>query len=468
MKKAEIGLIGLSVMGSNLALNISGKKIETIVFNRTKEKTLKFINEHGSKYLTGEKLLKTFISKLKTPKKIIIMIQAGDPIDEIIKQLLPHLKKNDIIIDCGNSNYKDTQRRFNELKRKGLNFIGCGVSGGEEGALKGPSLMPGGSKQAYEKIKPIFKKIAAKDFNKKATLTYVGENGAGHFVKTIHNGIEYAVMQMMAETYDLLKKAYDLSPHEIAEIFERYNKGKLKSYLFDISSKILKKQDKKTKKPLINYILDKAEQKGTGRWTAITSLEESIAAPSITESVYARIISSEKDLRTRLSKIYSLKNKTEKIKKNDFIKLLENGLYAGILSAYAQGYDLITKTAKKEKWTINLGEISRIWQGGCIIRAKILSLLEESYKKTKSKHAFEIPKIAKELKKSMPDLKEVTSFSIKSTIPTPALTSALLYFEMMTQEVSPANFIQGLRDYFGAHTYERTDKKGSFHTNWNQ
>jgi len=468
MEKAKIGLIGLAVMGANLARNIANKKFPIVVYNRTTEKTDKFIEEFSNKNLEGSKTLKEFVSKIAKPRKIIIMVQAGAAVDSVIKQLTPLLDKNDLIIDCGNSNYKDTQNRFTQLKEKGLQFIGCGVSGGEEGALNGPSLMPGGSQQSYKKLEPIFKKIAAKDFNRKPCVTYIGNNGAGHYVKTVHNGIEYAVMQMMAEAYDILRTIYKLKPSEIAKIFEKYNKGPLASYLFEIGTEVLNKKDEfKSTKHLIDFILDKAAQKGTGTWTAIDALEHGTALPTITEAVFARLLSSEKEKRITLSKIYKKPKLTKKIPLTTFTKVLESALYAGMLSAYAQGYALIANTAKEEKWDINLSEVSRIWEGGCIIRAEILNFLHKTFKKSKPEtHLFEIPEVTKAMKKSIPSLRELIAYTALNAIATPSLSTALSYFESITQENLPANFIQGLRDYFGAHTYERTDKEGHFHTDW--
>lgn len=468
MPKADVGLIGLAVMGKNLARNIAGKNFHVVVFNRTTEKTEEFIKEFGGKNLSGSKTLKEFVSKLECPRKIILMVQAGPSVDEVIKNLLPLLDKNDIVIDCGNSHYLDTKRRFVELSGRGINFVGCGVSGGEEGALKGPSIMPGGDKNSYAKLKNIFEKIAAKDFSKKPCVTHVGPNGAGHFVKMVHNGIEYGVMQIIAEGYDILRSVYKLRPSEIAKIFESYNKGKLKSYLFEIAEKVLSKEDEFKKGYLVDHILDKASQKGTGKWTAIESLSHDIELPTITEAVFARLISSKKDQRKILSKIYKSTNKLgKKTPLNKFVKTLESAFYSSILSTYAQGYALIQRVSREEKWDINLSEISRIWEGGCIIRAEILKTLHKAYSKNNStKHLFEIKEISTELKKTITSLRETVALATFNGTAIPALMSALSYFEGITKENSSANFIQGLRDYFGAHTYERTDRKGTFHTHW--
>lgn len=467
MNKAQIGLIGLATMGANLARNIANNGFPICVYNRTTEKTAEFIQEFGNEKLTGSKTIKEFVKKLATPRKIIIMVKAGDPVDAVIDQLTPLLDKGDLIIDCGNSNYHDTIRRTAELKEKSLLFLGCGVSGGEEGALKGPSMMPGGSKSSYKKVEKIFEKISARDFKGGSCITYIGDNGAGHYVKTVHNGIEYGMMQLMAEAYEILRSVYKLSAPEISKIFAGYNRGKLKSYLFEIAVDVLAREDQFKKGYLVDHILDKAGQKGTGRWTAIDSLERAVALPTITEAVFARITSGDKETRTKLSKIYQAPTKKKSIALNKFIPLLRDALYAAMLSSYAQGYDLIQKAAAEEKWEINLSEVSRIWEGGCIIRAEILNTLHSAYlKSSKAKHLFEIKSLATQLQKDMPKLRKVVSFAAENAVAIPSLSTAQSYFEAMTNADSSANLIQGLRDYFGAHTYERIDRKGTFHTDW--
>lgn len=464
-KKSEIGLVGLAVMGMNLARNIASKNISICVYNRTTEKTDEFIRQYGNEFLTGAKNLKDFIKKLARPRKIILLVKAGEAVDQVIEELTPLLDKEDIIIDLGNSLYKDTQRRFNALAQKHINFIGSGISGGEEGALHGPSLMPSGSKKAYEKIKPIFQKIAAKDFSGKPCVTYVGDNGAGHYVKMVHNGIEYGVMQIIAEAYEIFRNIYELKAPQISEIFSKLSKGKLKSYLFEITAAVLKTRDPYTKGYLIDSILDKAGQKGTGTWTAIDSLNRATAIPSISQAVDARIISGEKNLRIKLSEIYQ-KPKTKKIPLKKFVKILEEALYAGMLIIYGQGYHLIQKAAEQENWKIDLSEISRIWEGGCIIRAQILNFLHKSLAKKSLKHLFELKEVSVGLKKGLPNLRKLTSFVLENGVATPALASTQSYFELITSKKTSANLIQGLRDYFGAHSFERTDKKGTFHHQW--
>ena len=467
MDKASIGVIGLATMGANLARNFANNKIKTVVYNRTTEKTNSFIKEFGSEYLSGEKTLKQFIQKLDRPRKIILMVKAGLAVDAVIESILPHLTKEDIVIDCGNSNYKDTITRSQDLKKQHINFIGCGVSGGEEGALNGPSLMPGGNRASFNKLSPLLKKIAAKDFDNKPCVTFVGSNGAGHFTKTVHNGIEYGIMQLMAEAYDLLRKLYKLPPNQIANIFESFNKGTLASYLFEISIPILRTKDQITGDHLINKVLDKAAQKGTGMWTSIASYELGQPTPAISEAVYARNLSNFKELRTELSKLYKRPTKGKKPSLNKFIPQLESALIASIIITYTQGFALLTSAAKQHNWKLNLSEIARIWQGGCIIRAELLKLFTEIYKKQPQlTNLLLSKKIRTLLSKHLPSLGEISTIAIQNSIPLPSHTAALSYFNSLTSLKLPANFIQGLRDHFGAHTFERTDKKGSFHANW--
>ncbi len=469
----QIGLIGLAVMGANIARNLASHGIQTVVFNRTPEKTIQFIKKHTNsaegKTLSAETDLKNFIAALKPPRKIIIMVQAGSAVDEVIRQLTLLLEKNDIIIDCGNSNYRDTERRFSELQEKGIKFVGCGVSGGEEGALKGPSLMPGCEKEAWEKLKPILSQIAAKDFSGNPCITHVGTRGAGHFVKMVHNGIEYGVIQLIAEIYDLLR-ARHLEADTISKIFEKWNKGALNSYLFEISVQVTRKKDSfHPKEFLINYIKDTAAQKGTGKWTAIEALETNISLPTITEAVFSRYTSSQKEKRTQLEKIYRPRKDSPKATPSQQeLETLEQGLYAAMLSCYAQGFELIQSVSKQNNWEVNLAEVARIWEGGCIIRATLLKTLHQAYQKRPKAHIFEIPDIIEKLKSAIPELRKAVIIGIENQVPLPALGSSLNYIEAMTQGNSSANFIQGLRDYFGAHTYERTDQPGTFHTDWNE
>ncbi len=483
MKKqnlSDFGLIGLGVMGSSLARNVESRDYKVSVYNRDHKKTQNFLTKHKGNFVTG-KDYKEFTKTIATPRKILILVQAGAPVDYVINDLLPHLDKGDIIIDGGNSYYRETQKREKELKEKGIHFVGMGISGGEEGALLGPSMMPGGSKESWKALKPILTKIAAKDFAGGPCVTHIGADGAGHYVKMVHNGIEYGVMQLMAEAYDIYRNVYKLDAKQISEIFNQYNKGKLKSFLFEIGADVLAKKDdlprsspqaKAGQKPnyLVDMILDKAAQKGTGKWTSADTLDRGIPLPTITEAVYARYLSGEKNKRMQLAKLYKKKKATKPIPLNKFTKLLEEALYAAMFSTYAQGYALIERTAKEEKWTINFSEVSRIWEGGCIIRAKLLKILHEAYQGNHKKdlHLFEVPAIQKIMKTQIPKLRQVVSIGSTTGLPLATLATSLYYFDAMTTANLPANFIQGLRDYFGAHTYERLDKKGSFHSDWSK
>ena len=468
MAQSDFGLIGLGVMGQNLSRNVASRKFRVTVYNRTTEVTDKFIAKHGNEFLVGEKDLNAFVESIKKPRKIMIMVKAGPAVDAVIKSLLPYLDKNDILIDGGNSYYKDTQKRFTELKKKGILYVGCGVSGGEEGALNGPSLMPGGSKKAWASTKKIFEAMAAKDFAGAPCVTYVGDNGAGHYVKMVHNGIEYAVMQLMSETYAIYRKVYKLPSYKIAKIFDKLNQGKLNSYLFEIAVPVLSKSDEKTGQCCLIYkILDKAGNKGTGKWASLDALDRGVAVPTVTQAVFARYISSEKKERTKLEKIYEHKHK-KAMSLGKFNKLIEDALYAAILSCYAQGYDLIQKAAEEEKWDIDLAEVSRIWEGGCIIRAKLLNIMHEAYTNTKdkSRHVFAVPEVVEIMKTNSDSLRKLVSQNVSTRVNLPGFSSSLYYFEAMTEERLPANFIQGLRDYFGAHTFERVDEAGDFHADW--
>lgn len=464
--KAQIGLIGLAVMGANLARNLASKNIKTVVYNRTAQKTQAFIQQYGNAFLTAETDLCDFVERIQKPRKIILLVQAGPAVDEVIRQLTSILERGDTIIDCGNSYYKHTERRLKELQPRGIHFVGCGISGGEEGALNGPSIMPGGSADSWKELKPILEKIAAKDFSGKPCVTHIGDGAAGHYVKMVHNGIEYGVMQLMAEAYDMLRTVYKLSAPQIAKIFEQLNKGKLNSYLFEIAVKVLNQKDEFKKGYLIDFIKDAAKQKGTGAWTSLDALYDHTALPTITEAVFARLISADTTKRQKLSKLYKKVKINKKLPLIKFTKLLEDALYSSILSTYAQGYALIQTASQKNKWEINPAEISRIWEGGCIIRAKILNFIHKAFAKNSEKHLFEISDVATGLKKSLPALREIVATSAKSGIAVSAMATALSYFDAITNNQTPANFIQGLRDFFGAHTYQRTDKEGAFHTIW--
>jgi len=465
LMQSNLGLIGLSTMGGNIARNIADKGFKISVYNRSKEKTLDLIKKDANKNLIPIFDMKTFVSGVKTPRNIMLMVKAGEAVDQLINQLIPLISKGDTIIDLGNSNYEDTIRREKFLREKGVSFLGVGVSGGEEGALNGPSIMPGGDKKSYSNLEKVFNKIAAKDFKGDSCVTYIGKDGSGHYVKMVHNGIEYAIMQIMAEGYDILRKLYGLKSDQIADIFEDFNKGELNSYLFKISISVLREKDDLTKGFLIDNILDQAEQKGTGRWTAIDGLKRGVVISAISEAVNARITSSKKEKRTILANMYKSKF-PKKQHLNEFIPELKKALYSAILLAYAQGYELMENAKKEQKWKLDFSEISRIWQGGCIIRAEILDLLKKSFKQNPDTSLLEIKEIQKIISDRILSLRIVIKEGVMGEVPVPVLSSTLAYFDQIKSKDLPANFIQGLRDFFGAHTYHRVDRKGIFHTKW--
>lgn len=465
--QTDFGLIGLGTMGAALARNVESRGFAVSVYNRHFDKTKAFLKAHDGNFV-GPKSLKVFVQSIKRPRKIMIMVKAGPAVDAVIESLFPHLQKGDIIVDGGNSFYKDTKRRETDLKKKGILLMGCGVSGGEEGALKGPSLMPGGSKKAWKTMKPILESIAAKDFSGGPCVMHVGPDAAGHYVKMVHNGIEYGIMQLMAETYSLLRNVYNMPAYKIGDVFEKWNRGKHKSFLFEIAVPVLQQEDeKKGECCLIYKILDKASNKGTGKWASLDALDRGIAIPTITQAVYARYISTEKETRKMMEKAYPHKHPRKHLPAKKYEDLLRDALYAAIISTFAQGYDLIQRVSNEEGWDIDLAEVSRIWEGGCIIRAKLLKHFHEAYsKQKKQKHLFLTGEVQKLMKSNVGKLRTLVGNAVESGIALPAFGSSLFYFESLVEHRLPANFIQGLRDYFGAHTYERVDIQGTFHTDW--
>jgi 6-phosphogluconate dehydrogenase len=461
---AKIGIIGLAVMGSNFARNLSNKGIKTAVYNRTSEVTDEFITKYGNEQLISTKSLKEFKNKLEKPRKIVLLVKAGPAVDAVINSLTLLLEKDDIIIDFGNTHYSDTERRTEELNKKSIHFWGCGISGGEKGALHGPSLMPGGPKESWPILKPIFEKAAAKDFSGKPCVTYIGPGSAGNYIKMVHNGIEYGIMQIMAEAYELMKTLLDMPAPLIAQVFKKFDQGKLNGFLFELAETVLKYKEQNNY--LINKIQDKAAQKGTGSWTATESLQISIPAPTITEAVISRIISSKKEEREKLYNIYKHKVELENLNTDQFIAMLDDALYTGIICTFAQGFELIQKKSEEKGWNIDLAGIARIWQGGCIIRTILLKTIEDEFQKYGNKNLLEMPKITSLIQGNIENLKKVVLTALKNKIPVSGLSSTLNYFYAMTQKRGNANFIQALRDGFGAHTYERVDKKGTFHTEW--
>ncbi|WP_456274133.1 NADP-dependent phosphogluconate dehydrogenase [Bacillus sp. AK031] len=467
MSKQQIGVIGLAVMGKNLAWNIESRGYSVSVYNRSREKTDEMLQESKGKNVTGTYSIEEFVQSLETPRKILLMVKAGGPTDATIEQLKPHLDKGDILIDGGNTFFEDTRRRNHELSESGIHFIGTGVSGGEEGALTGPSIMPGGQKEAYELVAPIFKDIAAK-VNGEACTTYIGPDGAGHYVKMVHNGIEYGDMQLIAESYFLLKHVLGFSAEELHETFAEWNKGELDSYLIEITADIFTKKDDETGKPMVDVILDKAGQKGTGKWTSQSALDLGVSLPIITESVFARFISSIKDERVKASKILSgPETKPFEGDKKALVESIRKALYMSKICSYAQGFAQMRAASDEYGWDLSYGEIAMIFRGGCIIRAQFLQKIKDAYDREPNLSNLLLDDYFKEIVENYQyALRDVISTAVQNGIPVPGFSAALSYYDSYRTETLPANLIQAQRDYFGAHTYERTDKEGIFHTEW--
>lgn len=467
MSKQQIGVIGLAVMGKNLALNIESRGFSVSVYNRSSSKTEEFLQEAKGKNVVGTYSIEEFVQSLETPRKILLMVKAGTATDATIQSLLPHLEKDDILIDGGNTYYKDTQRRNKELAESGIHFIGTGVSGGEEGALKGPSIMPGGQKEAHELVKPILEAISAKVDGEPCT-TYIGPDGAGHYVKMVHNGIEYGDMQLISESYFILKQVLGLSADELHEVFAEWNKGELDSYLIEITADIFTKKDEETGKPLVDVILDKAGQKGTGKWTSQSALDLGVPLPIITESVFARFISAMKEERVKASGLLSgpeVKLVTEN--KEELIEAVRKALFMSKICSYAQGFAQMKAASEEYNWDLKYGEIAMIFRGGCIIRAAFLQKIKEAYDREPELDNLLLDSYFKNIVESYQGaLRQVISLAVAQGVPVPSFSSALAYYDSYRTAVLPANLIQAQRDYFGAHTYERTDKEGIFHTEW--
>lgn len=455
--KSKIAVIGLGTMGANLARNIAGKNIAVSVYNRTSEKTDEFIEEFGSENLTACKTLKELVDSLETPRKIILMISAGNAVDAVIADLQTLLEPKDIIIDGGNSHYKDTEKRQEKLAASELSFIGMGISGGEEGALHGPSMMPGGNEEAYKKVEPILALAAADDGQNGKCIAYIGPGGSGHFVKMVHNGIEYAIMQAIGEIYDIFRKLGKLSNDEISNIFNQWNKTEfLNSFLIEITTEILK--HKEDNKDLIDLIKDKGKQKGTGKWTAEASFDYGISTPSITAAVDARMMSSH-PARGQLKLPEALNNDSIP-DKDDLIKLAKDALTLTTILSYFQGFDLIATASKELNYNISLPETARVWSNGCIIRSSLLPHFQKLYSNQENT-------ILKQFEgESQLNWRKFISLGINNGIPLPTTQSALFYYDSLRTDKLPQNLIQAQRDFFGAHTYERIDKEGSFHTDW--
>jgi 6-phosphogluconate dehydrogenase len=467
--QAKIGMVGLAVMGENLALNIARNGFPIAVFNRDKTKVDKFIKRAEGQQVIGAHSVEGFVNALETPRKIILLVKAGKPVDDVIAQLRPLLGPGDIIIDGGNSFFPDTQRREKELKAAGISFIGSGVSGGEAGALWGPSLMPGGDRAAYEQIRPVWEAIAAK-VDDGPCVTYIGPDGAGHFVKMVHNGIEYGDMQLIAESYDILRKALGLGASELADVFAKWNEGVLSSFLIEITAKIFSVNDPETGRPLVDLILDKAGQKGTGKWTSQVALDLGVVIPTIQAAIDSRVLSSLKDERVEASKQLSGPGGSrDSGDKQELIDAVHDALYASKICSYAQGTNLMRAGSDQYQWEINLGEVSRIWKGGCIIRAQFLDKIKQAYQRRADLPNLLLdPDFNSWVTEAQPRWRQAINTAQSLGIPVPAMSASLGYFDSYRAANLPQNLTQAQRDFFGSHTYERADKPelGFIHTEW--
>ncbi len=469
MAQADIGLIGLAVMGENLILNMESKGFTVACFNRTVSKVDNFINGRAKgKNIIGCKSIEEFVAAIKKPRKVMMLVKAGEAVDSFIEKLLPHLDDGDIIIDGGNSHFPDTIRRTAYVESKGKLYIGTGVSGGEEGALRGPSMMPGGSPKAWESVKPIFQKISAHTADGEPCCDWVGENGAGHFVKMVHNGIEYGDMQMICETYQMMKEGLGLTNEQMHKVFTQWNEGELDSYLIEITRDILGYKDEDGNE-VIDLILDTAGQKGTGKWTGIAALDLGQPLTLIGEAVFARCLSAIKEQRVAASKVLTGPKEKFEGDTDAFIEDLRQALYASKIVSYAQGYQLMRAAAADYKWNLNYGGIALMWRGGCIIRSAFLGKIKEAFDKEPNLvNLLLSPFFKQAVEKAQNSWRRVVTTAVKLGIPMPATSSALAYYDGYRNGRLPANLLQAQRDYFGAHTYERVDKpRGEFfHTNW--
>jgi 6-phosphogluconate dehydrogenase len=466
----HFGLTGLAVMGANLARNVAHHDIPIAVHNRTASKTERFMTEHGGEGpITGTRSVQEFVAALERPRTIMVMVKAGPPVDAVIDELAPLLDQGDTIVDGGNSNFRDTQRRTKALAEKGLRFLGVGVSGGEEGALEGPSIMPGGDRQAYADVEHVLTTIAAQ-VDGTPCCTYVGPDGAGHYVKMVHNGIEYADIQLIAEAYDLLRNAVGLEVHEVAKVFDGWNEGDLDSFLIEITGIVLGKTDDATGRPLVDVIVDEAEQKGTGRWTAQDALELGIPLTTITEAVFARTLSARRAERAQAAgRLAGPRPEDASPLDRSFIDDVQRALYASKVVAYAQGFSQIATASENERWDVDLGQMATIWRGGCIIRAKFLDRIRSAYEADPhTPNLLLVDYFRDAVADAQDSWRRVIAVATERGVPVPAFSSALSWYDGYRRARGPANLVQGLRDYFGAHTYRRTDGEGSFHTRWGQ
>ena len=467
MDKPRIGLIGLAVMGENLALNIERNGFPIAVYNRTTSKVDAFVNGVAKgKNVVGTRSLEEFVGAIARPRTIMTMVKAGAGTDAVIDQLVPLLDKDDLVIDGGNALFTDTIRRNKALADKGLLYIGTGVSGGEEGALWGPSIMPGGQREAYDRAAPIFRAIAAK-VDGEPCCTLIGPDGAGHFVKMVHNGIEYGDMQLICEAYSLMTNVLGLSADELHEVFTKWNQGDLNSYLIEITRNIFAKRDPETDRPIVDIILDRAGQKGTGKWTSQIALDLGVPAPTIVEAVFARCVSALKDERVAASKVLKGPSARFSGDRDEFVRAIHDALYASKICSYAQGFALMKAAGAEYGWDLKFGEIAMIWRGGCIIRAHFLHHIKEAYERNASLPNLLLdPYFTEIVERSQTAWRRVVSTAAELGVPVPAFSSALAYFDSYRSERLSANLLQAQRDYFGAHTYQRVDREGTFHTEW--
>jgi 6-phosphogluconate dehydrogenase len=464
----QIGMVGLGTMGCNLVMNMSDHGFSVAGYDRDPEKVNSIQRTAGDRQVKGAFSLEEFIGLLKTPRAIIMLVPAGGPVDAVINELLPHLDKGDLLIDSGNSHFVDTSRRTKELESKGYHFMGMGISGGEEGARFGPSLMPGGPKDGYELVRPILEAVSAK-VNNEPCVAYMGPGAAGHYVKMVHNGIEYGIMQLISEAYDLLKRGAGLSDDELHQVFDEWNRTELQSFLIEITAEIFLQNDEKTGDRLVNKILDRARSKGTGKWTSQDAMDLQVPIPTIDMAVIMRDLSALKDQRVAAAKLLTGPSPSFNGDKSAFVQKVKNTLYFAIVTSYAQGMAMLQKASETYEYNLQPEDVARIWRGGCIIRAALLELIRTAYATNPSLPNLLVdPSFAKELLQRQADVREVLIKAVEWGLPVPCLMASLTYFDGYRSERLPTNLVQAQRDKFGAHTYERVDEPGIFHTEWNK
>ncbi|MQS88715.1 NADP-dependent phosphogluconate dehydrogenase [Companilactobacillus mishanensis] len=468
MSKPQIGVIGMAVMGKNLALNIESRGYEVAIYNRTGSKTENVVKEHADKKLVPSYTIEDFVNSLEKPRRIIMMVKAGAGTDAVINELLPLLDKGDVLIDGGNTFFEDTMERNERLDKSGINFIGMGVSGGELGALEGPSMMPGGQKEAYDLVAPILEQMSAKAEDGTPCVTYIGPNGAGHYVKMVHNGIEYGDMELISESYNLLSHLYNKDLNKVADTFKEWNKGELSSYLIEITANILtRKDDEGSDDFIVNKIMDKAGNKGTGKWSSQSALELGVPQSLITAAVYSRYISAYKDERVNASKVLAAPKSVPDVNIDEFVEKIRKALYFSKIMSYAQGFAQMKAAGEHYDWDLDFGKIAQIWRAGCIIRAQFLQKITDAYDKDANLDNLLLDKYFEDIVEEYQSaIRDVVSYAVQAGIPVSGFMAAISYYDQYRSEVLPANLIQAQRDYFGAHTYERNDKPGIFHYTW--